>query len=235
MTHGSGRRRSEASTEGTGNDDALGRAAKAAVATSAAVQLGAVVVVLLLGVVLGDGTVGDRLRAVPLAAVYGLPGVLALLALRRRPPLLLAAGTTTLVLAVFPFSLHSFVFGPVGLVYLIAYTRWPAPQRAKQSAAAGAVVPLLLLAGFVALVWHEDPTCYTKHRSGEITLDRDPGSTMSGAKTIEAGAGIVEQGCSSDSVVWWEAMTSLALSGAALAAALYLSDPSPRDRGDARP
>lgn len=203
-----------------------GSVARAAVATGAAVQLGAIVVVLIMGVV-GDGAVGDRLGVVPLAAVYGLPGVLALLALRRRGPLLLAAGVASLVLAVVPFSLHSFVFGPVGLVYLVAYVRWPAPRHSGRSAAAAVAVPVLLIAAFLSLVWHEDPICYAKDASGEVTIDRNPDDVMSGTQTIEAGSDIVERGCSSDTVVWWEAIMSLALSGVALGAAIHLVEPSP--------
>lgn len=199
------------------------RTATAAVAIAAAVQVGAIVAVLALRF-LDDGEVGDRLGAVPLAVVYGLPGVLAALALRRRPALLLAAGIASLVLAVFPFSLHSFVFGPVGLVYLIAYARWPKPHHVdKNSAIVALVVPLLLVVAFLALVWHEDPICYAKDTSGEVTINRDAGSITMGSQTIEAGSDIVERGCSSDTVVWWEALTSLALSGAALAVGIYLT------------
>lgn len=89
------------------------------------------------------------------------------------------------------------------------------------------IVPLLLLFAFVALLWHEDPICYARHASGEVTIDRDPGSITSGTETIEPRSGIVERGCSSDTVVWWEAATSLALSGGSLAAATYLTRRTP--------
>lgn len=193
---------------------------------NAAVQLGAVVVVLAMGVV-GAEVVGDRLRAVPLAALYGLPPALALLALPSRGSLLPSAGVSSLVLAVFPFSLHSFVFGPVGLVYLAVHARWRTrPQGGRRSAAAAAAVSLLLVVSLLALLWHDDPICYTKDTSGEITIDRDPGPDSSGTRTIDAGSDIVESGCSSDTVVWWEAATSLALSGTALATAVRLTRPT---------
>lgn len=203
-----------------------GRVAKAAVATSAALQLGSVTVVVALRL-LADDAVGDRLGVLPLGAVYGLPAVLAGLSFRRRPRLLLAAGVASLVLAVFPFSLHSFVFGPVGLVYLVVQPRWPTPPHGGQRAAAVAVVvPVLLLLAFIAFLWHEDPICYARHDTGEVTIDRDPGQVTSGSMTIEPGSGIVERGCSGDTVVWWEAASSLALSGGALAAAIYLTRPT---------
>lgn len=199
-----------------------GRAARTAAGTCAVVQLGAVVAVLALGA-LSDGSIGDRLGAAPLAAVYGLPAVLALLALRGRGPLLLPAGVASLVLAVFPFSLHSFVFGPIGIIYLLAYARWPTHQHAgSRSAVAALVVPLLLVGAFAALIVHDDPICYSKDASGQVTIEPDPGDVMSGTQTIEPGSDVVERGCSSDRVVWWEATVSLALTAAALAAAVLL-------------
>jgi hypothetical protein len=191
------------------------------------VQLGGVVTVLVLRL-LADDVVGDRLGVLPLAAVYGLPAVLAATAFRRRPALLLAAGIASLVLAVFPFSLHSFVFGPVGLVYLITYPSWPRPRQGNRAAAVVVVVPVLLVLAFVALIWHDDPICYSRDVSGDVTIDRDPGPVTSGSQTIEADSDVVETGCSSDTVVWWEALTSLALSSAALAAAVSLTAPGDR-------
>lgn len=186
------------------------------------VQLGAVVAVLVLGA-LSDGSVGDRLGAGPLAGVYGLPGVLALLALRARGPLLVPAGVASLVLAVFPFSLHSFVFAPVGVIYLVAYARWPTHQHAgSRSAVAALVVPVLLVGAFVSSIVHDDPICYSKDASGEVTIERDVGEAISGTQTIEPGSDVVERGCSSDRVMWWEATVSLALTAAALAGAVFL-------------
>lgn len=209
-----------------------GPVARTAVSTCAVVQLGAVVAVLALGA-LSDGSVGDRLGAAPLAAVYGLPAVLALLALRERGPLLLPAGVASVVLAVFPFSLHSFVFGPIGIIYLLAYARWPTHQHAgSRSAVAALVAPLLLVGAFVALIVHDDPICYSRDAAGEVTIERNPGEVMSGTQTIEPGSDVVERGCSSDRVVWWEATVSLALTVAALAAAVFLV---PRARHPAPP
>lgn len=203
-----------------------GRGTRTAAATSAAIQLGAVVAVLVLRA-LSDGGVGDRLGAIPLAAVYGLPAVLAFLALRGRGPLFLPAGIASLTLAVFPFSLHSFVFGPVGLIYLLTYATWPArPLDGSRSVAVGVGVPLLLVAAFVALVVHDDPICYREDASGEITIDRSPQQPRSGTLTIEPGSDVVARGCSSDTVVWWEAAVSLAFSASALTAAVLLVRPT---------
>ena len=167
----------------------------------------------------------------PISAVYGLPAVLAVLAVRGRGSLLLAAGTTSLVLAVLPFSLHSFLFGPIGVTYLLVYARWSTRQRdGSRSAAVGVGVPLLLVAAFLVLVVHDDPICYTRHASGEVTIDRDPDQVTSEALTIEAGSDVVERGCFGDTVVWWEAAASLALSASALTTAMLLSRDPPRHR-----
>lgn len=199
-----------------------GPVTRTAAATGAIVQLGAVVAILVLGA-LSDGSVGDRLGAVPLAALYGLPAVLVLLALRGRGPLLVPAGIASLVLAVFPFSLHSFLFGPIGIIYLLAYGKWPRHEHpGPRSAIAAGLVPLLLVGAFLALIVHDDPICYSKDASGEVTIEDDVGEVTSGTQTIEPGSDVVERGCSSDRVVWWEATVSVALTVAALVGAVLL-------------
>lgn len=202
------------------------------VVAGAALQLGAVVAVLVLRA-LDGGAVDGGFGGLALGTVYGMPGVLALLGLRRRWPLLLAAGIASLVLAVVPFSLHSFVFGPVGVAYLVACGSWRAPRPSPGRAVAVVVaVPALLLTAFVALLWHEDPLCYERDADGTVTVDRDPASVTSGTQTIDPGSGIVEAGCSSDSVVWWEAATSVALAAAALGVGVGLTRTGGLSRAD---
>lgn len=203
-----------------------GTIARRAAGVAAVIHLGAVVGLLVLGAVSHGGLTPDPLGPLPIAAVYGLPAVIALAALRGRAPLLLAAGTATVILAVFPFSLHSFVLGPVGIVYVIAYGR--SPSRKSGGARAAVVVlgfPLLLVAGFLVAILHDDPACWTRHRSGEVTVDRDPAEPF-GSGTLGPGTEVVEHGCTSDTVVWWEATASLGLSAAAIVLALRLV---PRD------
>lgn len=193
------------------------------VVAGAVLQLAGVGAVLVLRLVNGDA-VDSGLGIVAMAAVYGLPGVFALLGLRRRWPLLLAAGIASLVLAVVPFSLHSFVFGPVGVAYLVACGLWPGPRPGPgRTAAVAAVVPALLLVAFVALLWHDDPMCYERHTDGTVVVHRDAESLTSGTETIESDSDVVERGCSSDSIVWWEAATSLALAAAALGVGVGLT------------
>ena len=197
------------------------------VVVGAVLQLAGVTAVLVLRMV--DGDPGDTWAgAIAMATVYGLPGVLALLGLRRRWPLLLAAGVASLVLAVLPFSLHSFVFVPVGVAYLVAYGLSRAPRAGTgRTAAAAAVVPTLLVAAFVALVWHEDPLCYERHSDGTVVVHRDAESLPSGTETADPDSDVVERGCTGDSVVWREAATSLALAAAALGVGIGLGRSEP--------
>ena len=193
----------------------------AAVAAAAVNVAGAV---LLVGLRLSaqDSAV-DGLGPVALGAIYLAPGVLALFALRGRDPLLLPAALAALALSVFPFSLHSFVLGPIGVVYLVSYMRAPTRgQETSRSMAAALLCPVLLVAAFVALLVHEDPVCYEERQSGEVIVDRDPPPVESGSQTIGPDSDVVERGCTSDTVVWWETAASLALSAGALATGLVL-------------
>lgn len=54
--------------------------------------------------------------------------MLAIAGLRGRTPLLLAATIAAGMLAIFPFSLHSFVLGPAAVVYGAAYARLAAAE-----------------------------------------------------------------------------------------------------------
>lgn len=202
-----------------------GRAARAAVLASAGVQILAIAALVTLGIA-SDGPIVDRLRPVPIAVVYALPGVLAVLAARGRGPLLLAAGLSALVLAVFPFSVHSFVLGPVGIIYLVGHGRLSdTTSDGTRSAVTALGCVALTLAAFVVLFLHDDPVCYTTRTSGEVTIDRDPDDISS--QHIPADSNITESGCTSDTIVSWEAAASLTLSSSAIALGAALT---PRTR-----
>lgn len=81
------------------------------------------------------------------------------------------------------------------------------------------------MAALFALFLQEDPACYMQRASGEVTVDRNPGDVTSG-HTIEAESDVVRQGCTSDTVLWWEAAASFALSAAAVTSGLSLVPPS---------
>lgn len=195
---------------------------RAVAIVAATVHLGGVAALVVVGLV-ADPPLLDPLGPITVGAVYGAPALLAALGLRDRRPLLLAAAASSMVLAVVPFSVHSFVLGPVGLVYAIAFTTVPGepggPSDSRSVVRAVGVVigcPLLLIGALLALFVHEDPACYTRVESGEVTIERDPGDVMSEPHSIGEGSGIVEQGCTSDTVVWWEAAIGIGLSALAV-------------------
>lgn len=143
--------------------------------------------------------------------------MLALLGLRGRSGLLLGASIAALLLALVPFSLHSFVLGPTGILYAVAYVRlFAGDERGVATVLVNVACPLLLLAALVVLVVHEDPACYRRTASGTVIVDHGPGPTNSGSGTAGPGTRVVERGCTSDTVVWWEAMASLGLTLSAI-------------------
>lgn len=192
----------------------------AAAVAAAVVELAAVAVYL--GVMAASGPDVDGLRAVPIAAVFAAPAVLALAGLRGRAPLLLAATIAAGVLAVFPFSLHSFVLAPAAIVYALAYARLSTSRHHRRAMLAVIGCPVALVAAFVVPILQEHPVCYEELETGELIVDRDPGATLSGSRVIGPDSDVVAAGCSSDIVVWWEATASLGLTSAAIVAGLLL-------------
>ncbi|WP_153393943.1 hypothetical protein [Ornithinicoccus halotolerans] len=192
---------------------------------------GHLLLVLLGAAVLGWGERLDPLGPVALGALYASPALLALLALRARRRLLLAAAVSSLVLAVVPFSVHSFVLGPAGLTYAGLYARMSSRQRDPVPLLTVVACPLLQVAALVALLQHEDPACYTEHQDGEVTIDRSPAGSTTDSRTAGPDTVVVAQGCTSDTVVWWEAAAGLGLTSAAVALGLLppprLRDPVP--------
>lgn len=163
-----------------------------------------------------------------LTALYLVPAVLAVLAVRARPSLLLAAGSTSVVLALAGFSLHSFVFLPVAVVYVVAHSQ--GEHRTGWTRLVPVLLcPPLVVAALAVLFLHDDPACYTRRASGDVTIDRSPGDVTTGSRggtghavrsSIADGPDVAGRGCTSDTVVGWEAAASVALSGLALATGL---------------
>lgn len=200
-------------------------APRTATLVAAGVQAAAVVAVVGVGVV-PEGLQLDPWRPVATTVLYLVPAVLAVLALRARPSLLLAAAATSVALALAGFSVHSFVFLPVAIVYVVAYSRGEQrPGRARLVPVL--LCPLLGVAALAVLFLHEDPACYARQASGDVAIDRSPGDVMTGSLSIAAGSDVVERGCTSDTVVGWEAAGSVALSGLAVVTGLGLAPPVP--------
>jgi hypothetical protein len=62
-----------------------------------------------------------------------------------------------------------------------------------------------------------------------VVIDRNPPEeALSGATILEPDSEVVARGCTSDTVVWWEALASLGLSGTALTTSTALIRPSDR-------
>lgn len=210
-----------------------GNAARTATLVATGAHMAGVVALVALGPG-SDGPLVGWQRPLATAVVYLSPAVLALVSLRGRGSLLLAAATAALVLTVVPFSLHSLVLGPIGLIYLAAYAQSSGSRRGGPlPLAAVAVSPLLALAALVVLLAHDDPACYAQLASGEVTVTRGPIDGSSG-EFLAAGSDVVLQACTSDTVVGWEAAGSLALSAAVVIAGLLLVPAeTPGDQVDA--
>lgn len=203
-------------------------APRTATLVAAGVQAAAVVAVV--GVGVGpEGLQLDPWRPVAITVLYLVPAVLAVLALRARPSLLLAAAATSVALALAGFSVHSFVFLPVAIVYVVAYSRGE-QRRGRTRLVPVLLCPLLGVAALAVLFLHEDPACYARQASGDVAIDRSPGDVMTGSLSIAAGSDVVERGCTSDTVVGWEAAGSVALSGLAVVTGLGLAPPVPSGR-----
>jgi hypothetical protein len=141
--------------------------ARAATWTAVVVHITAVALLVTAGVGSDGPPRLDPLRPEPIAIQYSAPAILAAMAVRDRRPLLLVAGIATVVLALVPFSLHSLVLGPLGVVYLLAYMRLrPGGGGGYRTIGAAVACPLLLVGAMLALVLHNHPVCYSKLRSG---------------------------------------------------------------------
>lgn len=181
----------------------------------AAVHLAAVSTLVLIGLT-GDGhAVDDVLATVSRAALYAVPGVLAWTASEADRAPALAAGMASLVLAIVPFSGHSFVLGPLALLYLGVAVSGPLPATGRATAQAVAVAALLLGALFTTLIARH-PVCVQIHADGTVVREPSP-SGNSGSQVVDLAAGERGGACTSDTVVWWEATLALGLSAAALA------------------
>lgn len=203
--------------------------ARRTTAVAVVLHLSGVAVLVVAGMRSGAPPGVDPLRPIPIAVLYAVPASLAVLGLRGRSPLLLVAGISSFVLALLPFSFHSFVLGPVGLVYAIS--SWPlrgASGSPSRTLAAAVICPLLLVGALAALFIVDASACYSRLDSGEVIIDRSVDRPMSGVQTIEDGSGVASGGCSSGIVTAWEALASLALSGTAMLAAFVFVPPSAR-------
>lgn len=185
----------------------------------AGLHLAAVSALVLMGVTRGGYAVPDVLATVSRAALYAVPGVLAWKASEADRSPALAAGVASLVLAVVPFSGHSFVLGPLALLYLGVAVAGPLPATGRD-ALRGVAVAALLVGALFTTVLGQHPVCVQIQADG--TVVREPGpSGNSGSQVVDLAAGERGGACTSDTVVWWEATLALGLSAAALVAGQF--------------
>ncbi|MEK7410906.1 MAG: hypothetical protein AAB327_05905 [Actinomycetota bacterium] len=95
--------------------------------------------------------------AIAFGAVIAAPGVLALLALHDRPALLLPAAMLLIPLSFISFALVTLPLLVPAFLLFRTYARAAVNGSGLRTVATTAVVFLLLVAAFVALLAHEDP------------------------------------------------------------------------------
>jgi hypothetical protein len=129
-----------------------------------------------------DATAGP-LAPIAFGVVWGSPGLIGLLAGRRRPALFLGAGMLGTMLAVFPLSLTVLLLIPAGMCFA-AYGRRAGDARGRL---ADPIVGLLCMVGgvwsFVVLFMHEDPRCLstaTSQTCGDIVTATEAAIALAG-------------------------------------------------------
>lgn len=208
---------------------------------SALAAYGLALAVFFLRLVGGDFPIRFELGgAVALAGVIAVSPTLAVLAARRKT-LLLAAGLTAMS-TVLGFSVLALPMIVIGLIWLVAYGRMAVPGPISRKIATVAVVWLLATAAFGVLFLHIDPRCADTLSDGTVrmvdvtTQGMDSGWTWnvrsSFSGTSSSSSDVVLSVCSSDTVVDWEAATSIGLSLGAVSLGWWLTRPL---RGAAHP
>jgi len=201
---------------------------------------------------IGGGVAGMRsavestvLPAVAIAVALALPAAFALLSLGRRPSLLLAAVLAAAVIGVtIPESLPVWLIAGGAWILAIRGRPRPVPEPrwvrfGRPLLAVTVIVPLIFLFG------HADPACTVTTGDGRVEqvgpavrdlesgwqwgLSRSSVSVTSFASSTGEETTEVEE-CSSDQVMPWEALASLAASG--LIIALAFRWPAPAGLGE---
>jgi hypothetical protein len=170
-------------------------------------------------------------QAIALAVAFSLPATLALLSLNQRPSLLTVAWMAALV--------NAFVVIELSPVWIVIAVAWGFAGRNRPRPAIEArwmtwgrpLLALMVAVPVFALFMHLDPVCTTTFADGhtETVEATDQGfptgwqfgssySTNSGSAS-SLGGDSVSQDCSSNTVVWWEALLSIAASAAVVGVA----------------
>ncbi len=160
---------------------AMQRTSRTVVVTVTVAHMALVVALTAYTLVISNDPLSDPLSSVTMAAIYGAPAMLALMALHDRRPLLAVAAVTALLLAVVPFSLHSFVLGPLGIIYLATYFTSSVPRTATgRTVSAVLLCPALVMTAFIGSLLHQDPLCYSQSSTGPSPMSGQPACRQAG-------------------------------------------------------
>lgn len=162
-------------------------------------------------------------QAIALAVAFTLPATLALLSLNQRPSLLTVAWMAALVAGFTVIELS-----PVWIVIAIAWgfasrSRPRPPVEARWMTWARPLLALMVAVPVFILFMHLDPVCTTTYADGHtetVKATDQPtgwqfGSTYissTGSASSSIGTDSVSETCDSNTVVWWEALLSIAAS-----------------------
>lgn len=184
-------------------------------------------------------------RAISLAIAATLPATLAVISLQRRPTLLTAAWMSAVVSAVALITV-GWIWIVVAIAWGYASGRRPRPAPdARWMTWARPVLALAVVLPIVVMFAHLDPVCTVTSSDGTVE-NIDPasrgyaegwqlgGSFFAGGSTTSTSASsasvagstteteaetFTSEECSSDTVVWWEALASVATSAAVVGVA----------------
>ncbi|MDH5503732.1 MAG: hypothetical protein OEY98_06890 [Acidimicrobiia bacterium] len=200
------------------------------------VIIAAAAVYLITAVALGAGLISGSIevfRAVGLAIAATLPATLALMSLDQRPSLLTVAWMAAVVSA-FVVITASPIWVVVALAWGFASRNRPRPAPdARWMTVARPLMALAVVVPIFVMFVHADPVCTVTYRDGR-TESVDPatrgmatgwqfgssfGSTTGMSSGTSVGSDTESEQCSSDTVVWWEAVASVLASAAVLGVA----------------
>ena len=193
-----------------------------------ALGYGMVLAVMVIGVVNFGSESGEVLGSVALATSAAIAPALARLSLDRRPGLLPAAALASLITGLLTLVLLPIAF-VASLIWMHAW--WRRPVKVEVSRGQWSGVALGMSAAFAVFVLfvHLDPVCTETMADGTVVeVDAaehgfPAGWTLGSPNSVigsESGfGGTVASSCVSDSIVWGEALASLAVSLGAIGAA----------------
>jgi hypothetical protein len=170
----------------------------------------------------------DALGASALGVAIALPGILAFVALRRKPSLLVAGAVIALPLALTSFVTFLPMLAVAVLLFLaVVHARVPLGARPVASIVLASV---LGIGAFLALFAADDPVCWATLSDGSTVELSNPERFVRGNVISMGGRdlppGTRESGCSSDSITPVEALASLLLAAGAVALPAAIATPT---------